>query len=291
MDWITTTRSFCNVAHSLSFTEAARLESVSPSAVSKRIEWLEKNLGATLFVRTTRHIHLTEAGEAFLQRAHFFVKQFDTMISETRDGANSPSGLLRIAAPLSVGSSILMPCIEAFLAEYPKAKIQMDVQAFGTNPDLDHDLVICRKKEDFNSASHRGVRLKTYRMGIYASPDYLANSPPINCLSDVEQRKVIVAGFQAQQGIVEMNNGEELSLANHNFISDNLDALLYAARRGMGLILATPGYIQKEIESGELVNILPQYQSCDRELWAFYPKTDHMSLKTRLFLDLLKSKM
>lgn len=291
MDWIITTRSFCHVAESASFTEAARLESVSPSAISKRIEWLEKNLGATLFIRTTRHIHLTEAGEAFLQRAHSFIKQFDTMVTETRDGSNSPSGLLRIAAPLSVGSSILMPHIEAFLEQHCKMKVQLDVQAFGTNPDLDHDLVICRKKEDFNSASHRGVKLKTYRMGIFAAPSYLDTHPKITSLKDLEDHKIIVAGFQAREGVVEMNTGEELSLVNHNFISENLDAMLYAAREGMGIILATPDYIRKELETGQLANILPQYQSLDRELWAFYPKSDHMPLKTRLFLDMLKSKI
>lgn len=288
MDWIITTRSFCQVAETKSFTEAAKIERVSPSAISKRIEWLEKNLGTTLFIRTTRHIHLTEAGESFLQRANCFIKQFDTMVSETRDGANHPSGLLRIAAPLSVGSTLLMPQIEAFLQQHEKMKVQLDVQAFGTNPDLDHDLVICRKKEDFNSASHRGVKLKTYQMGIFGAPDYLQAHQPIDTLEDVEQLNFIVAGFQARQGMVEMNNGRELSLANHNFISENLDAMLYAACQGMGLILATPEYIRKEIENGQLVNILPQYRSTERELWAFYPKSDHMPLKTRLFLDLLK---
>ncbi len=291
MDWINTTRSFCHVAQSRSFTEAAKAEAVSPSAISKRIEWLEKNLGATLFIRTTRHIHLTEAGEAFLQRANCFIKQFDTMVSETRDGANSPSGLLRIAAPLSTGSSVLMPHIEDFLSRYGKMKVQLDVQAFGTNPDLDHDLVICRKREDFNSAAHKGVKLKSYRMSIFAAPSFLERIGEINDLRDIERYNIIVAGFQARLGIIEMDNGEELSVANHNFISENLDAMLYAACRGMGFILATPDYIRRETDTGQLVKVLPQYQSAERELWAFYPKSDHMPLKSRLFLDLLKSKI
>jgi DNA-binding transcriptional LysR family regulator len=290
MDWLTATRSFCQVVEQGSFTDASKVAEVSPSAISKRIEWLEKNLNLTLFIRTTRQIHLTEAGEDFLPRANGLIKQFDSMISDTHYGAKHPVGMLNIAAPLSVGSAILMPHIEDFLALYPTVKIQLDVQAFGENPDLDHDLVICRKKDDFNSAAHRGVKLKTYRMGIYASPDYLQKHTPINTFKDLEDHKIIIAGFQRKEGVVEMNNGEELSLSNHNFVSDNLDAMLYAARRSMGIIFATRVYIKKEVDSGQLVRILPEMQSTDRELWAFYPRTEHMPLKTRLFLDFIKAR-
>jgi DNA-binding transcriptional LysR family regulator len=291
MDWLTATRSFCMVVEHGSFTEASKVAEVSPSAISKRIEWLEKSLKLTLFVRTTRQIHLTEAGHDFLPRANSLIGQFDSMITEIQFGAKHPSGMLRIAAPLSVGSSILMPHIEAFLDLHPAVKIQLDVQTFGSNPDLDHDLVICRKKEDFDSASHRGVKLKTYRMGIYASPDYLKKHPPITSISELEKHNMIIASFQRKLGVIEMNNGQEISLAKHNFVSDNLDALLYAAIVGMGVIFATRVYIKKEVDAGLLVPVLPEVKSTDRELWAFYPKTEHMPLKSRLFLDFIKGRL
>ncbi len=291
MDWLTATRSFCQVVEQGSFTGAAKLVDISPSAVSKRIEWLEKQLKLTLFVRTTRQIHLTEAGEDFLPRAESLIRRFDVMISDTQYGAKYPAGMLKIAAPLSVGSAILMPHIEEFLRLHSAVKIQLDVQNFGENPTLDHDLVICRKKEDFDSAAHRGVKLKTYRMGIYAAPDYLKRHPPITELKDLDSHNMIIAGFQRKVGILEMNNGEEVSLANHNFVSDNLDALLYAAVRGMGIIFTTRVYIQKEVDAGSLVPVLPHIRSTDRELWAFYPKTEHMALKSRMFLDFIKARL
>lgn len=291
MDWLTATRSFCQVVEQGSFTGASKVAEISPSAISKRIEWLEKQLKLTLFVRTTRQIHLTEAGEDFLPKADALIRRFDTMISETQYGSKHPIGMLNIAAPLSVGSSILMPHIEAFLALHTAVKIQLDVQSFGTNPDLDHDLVFCRKKEDFNSAAHRGVKLKTYQMGIYAAPSYLQRHAPITNLRELEQHNMIIASVQRQIGVLEMDNGDEVSLANHNFVSDNLDALLYAAIRGMGIIFATQAYIRKEVEAGLLVQVLPKIKSTDRELWAFYPRTEHMPLKSRLFLDFIKARL
>ena len=291
MDWLTATRSFCHVVEYGSFTKASEVADVSPSAISKRIEWLESKLGTTLFFRTTRKIHLTEAGDAFLPRANELIRQFDDMVSVTRFGADTPSGVLRIAAPLSSGSAVVMPHIKEFLELYPEVTIQLDVLTFGEHPDLDHDIVICRKREDFNSAAHRGVKLRTYRMGAYASPDYLASHPPITCLKDLDDHKKIIAGFQRQVGYLAMNNGDELSLSNHNFVSDNFDALLYAAVNGMGVIFATRVYVKPQVDAGLLVRVLPEHKSTDRELWAFYPKTAHTPLKTRLFLDFLKERL
>jgi len=291
MDWLSATRTFCQVIEGGSFTEASKMAEVSPSAISKRIEWLEKHLGVSLLVRTTRQIHLTAAGEDFLPKAHSLIKQFDTMVSETQFGAENPTGMIRIAAPLSVGSTVLMPHIKDFLTQYPNLQIQLDVQSFGTNPDLDHDLVICRLKQDFDSSAHRGVKLKSYRMGIYASPEYIASHPAIKSIKDLEQHNAIIASFQRKQGTIELCDNIEVSVAKHNFVSDNLDALLYAAVSGMGIIYATQSYIANEIEAGQLVRVLPAVSSTEKELWAFYPKSDHMPLKTRLLLDFLKSKL
>lgn len=291
MDWLSATRTFCQVVDVGSFTEAAKIAEVSPSAVSKRIEWLEKNLGVSLLVRTTRKIHLTEAGETFLPKAQHLIGGFDAVISETQFGAENPTGLLRIAAPLSVGSAILMPHIQAFLDQYPNIKIQLDVQSFGANPDLDHDLVICRLKEDFDSSAHRGVKLSTYQMGIYASPQYLAKHSPINSIEELEKHKAIIANFQRKLGSIEMENGIEISVKNHNFISENLDSLLYAAVSGMGVIYTTPNYIKPQLATKQLVQVLPNIISTEKQLWAFYPNSEFTPLKTRLFLDYIKARI
>ena len=179
MDWLTATKSFCLLAQHGSFTKAAQLTDISPSAMSKRIDWLEKQLGLSLFIRTTRQVNLTEQGLDFLSKAQSIINQFDNLIVEAQQGANQPSGLLKIAAPLPVGSSILMPYIDAFLALYPRIKIQFDVLPIGEMPKLDHDLVICRKYDDFDSAAHKGVKLISYHTGLFAAPAYLAKHKPI----------------------------------------------------------------------------------------------------------------
>jgi DNA-binding transcriptional LysR family regulator len=291
MDWLTATKSFQLLVEQGSFTAAADIAEISPSAMSKRIDWLEKQLGSSLFVRTTRQVNLTEVGSNFLPKAKSFLKQFDSMLSETRQSSSQPSGLLKIAATLIAGSTLLMPHIKDFLALYPEVKIQLDVLPFGDVPDLEHDLVICRKFENFNSTAHKGTHLISYDIGLYGSPDYLKRHPKINKVSDVAQHKMVLTNYFRKMGKLEMGNGEYCSLNNYNFVTDNVEALLYATVNGMGLLFASPLYLKPELEKGLLVPILPELETAEMQLWGFYPSSEFIPIKTRLFLDFLKERL
>lgn len=291
MDWLTATKSFCLIVEKGSFTKAANTTEVSTSAISKRIDWLENQLGVSLLIRTTRQVNLTEAGNNFLPRAISLLKQFDSLIIETKQGEINPSGTLKIAATSAVGSSVLMPHIDLFLKLYPTVKIQLDVQPVGFSPSLEHDLVICRKADDFNSAVHKGVHLISYEMNLYASPYYIKNNKKIESISDISKHKIISSNYLRRVGCIEVEGGEDVLLGNYNFISDNIEAMLYAAVNHMGVIFAAPIFIKKELKQGVLVKILEKHKSTKRQLWAFYPKTEFMPLKSRLFLDFLKEKL
>ncbi len=291
MDWLTAIKSFCILAEQGSFTNAAKLIDISPSAMSKRIDWLEKQLGLSLFIRTTRQVNLTEQGVDFLTKAQSITKQFDNMITEAQQGAHQPSGLLKIAAPLPVGSSILMPYIDEFLSLYPNIKIQFDVLPIGEGPKLDHDLVICRKYDDFDSASHKGVKLISYHTGLFAAPSYLVNHKKINNLTEASEHNMVLGSHFKKMGYIEMASGEVCQLKNFNFVSDHLDALLYAAVNAIGLLFISPLYIKKELAQGTLVRVLPEEKSKEFQLWAFYPNSAFMPAKSRLFLDFVKARL
>lgn len=291
MDWITATRTFCLVVEKGSFTGAGKLENTSSSAISKRLDWLEKELSVTLLIRTTRHIALTEAGTEYYPKAKGLMKQFDALKNETMQDSLMPTGLLKLSAPLSVGSNFLMPHIKEFLAHYPELRVQLDILPLGQNPGLDHDLVFCKKINSFDSANHKGLAISEYGMGMYASPTYLQQHEPITQLDDLQHHNMILYGNQKMMGSERLNNGEELIFERHQFSSDNIDALLYAAINGMGITFAPTIFIQQEIASKQLVPVLPNIQTLERQLWCFYPKTEFMPLKSRLFLDFIKQRV
>ncbi|KGJ95993.1 LysR family transcriptional regulator [Thalassotalea sp. ND16A] len=291
MDWLTATKSFCLLEKHGSFTEAANIAEITASAMSKRIDWLEKQLGLSLFIRTTRQVNLTEVGAEFLPKAHALLRQFDSMIIETQQSALHPSGLLKVTASLAIGSTILMPHIEEFLKLYPLVKIQLTVLPTGNQPDLDSDLVLCRKLDEFNSTAHCGTNLISYKLGLFASPEYLETHKKITKLEDLSEHKMVLSNYYRKAGRLELDNGQMCTLSNYSFVSDHFEALVYAVVRGMGVTFAPTIYIQKELEQGKVVRILPELQSDEMQLWGFYPNSEFMPIKTRLFLDYLKEKL
>ncbi|MEQ3514362.1 LysR family transcriptional regulator [Pseudoalteromonas sp. BZB3] len=90
MDWLSAVNSFELVAKTNSFTSAAEQQGISASAVSKRIDWLEKQLATSLFVRTTRQVSLTESGQGFLQNAAPWLEQFDAMLESVKSAHEEP---------------------------------------------------------------------------------------------------------------------------------------------------------------------------------------------------------
>ncbi len=291
MDWLTATQSFCLVVQHGSFTQAAAVEEISASAMSKRIDWLEKQLGLSLLIRTTRHVSLTEAGHNFRPKAQALLKQFTAVVSETQQYNAKPAGLLKITASQVIGSIIVMPHILAFQRKYPDITVQLGVMPLANNPDLDHDLIICRKRDGFDSANHRGSPLLSYTMGLFAAPGYLQRHSPINTLTDLAQHKLLISGIQKRLGTERMSNGENLSLDSYGFVSDNIEALLFAAINEMGITFAPPEFINSQLENGLLKQVLPEVFCIPRELWCFYPKTEFMPLKSRLFLDFIKDRV
>jgi DNA-binding transcriptional LysR family regulator len=247
MDWLNATRSFISLADHQSFSKAAAQLEISASAMSKRIDWLEKQLGLSLFTRTTRHVNLTDAGHSFLPKANALINQFEVMINHSHEHTKIPTGTLKIAATLAVGSRVLLPHIRQFLNQYPQVNVQLNVLNPGALPDLKNDLVITRQYDDFDSLAHKGTRLLNYQMQLFASPDYINKHAPINNLHDLQTHKMLLSNYYQKKGHIELSNGTRFLFQNYNFVSDNLDSILEAAIQGMGVIFISPTYISKQL--------------------------------------------
>src|ERR1700674_1292735 len=116
---------FLSVAQHRSFRKAAAELGVTPSAMSQTVRAFEARVGAALFIRTTRSVGLTEAGQRFLERA---APAFDELVAagETaRDLGQRPTGLLRLAVPRGVVALILEPVIASFCRAYPEIELEI----------------------------------------------------------------------------------------------------------------------------------------------------------------------
>src|ERR1700746_3605016 len=116
---------FLSVAQHRSFRRAAAELGVTPSAISQAVRALETRVGAALFMRTTRSVGLTEAGQRFLSRAKPAFEELVAASEVARDLGQRPAGLLRLSVPRAVVPIVLEPLIASFSQAYPEVEVEI----------------------------------------------------------------------------------------------------------------------------------------------------------------------
>ncbi len=118
---------FMAVATTGSFTQAAQQLGVTKAVVSAQVARLEEEVGASLFLRTTRSVTLTEDGELLLGHTRHILSEAESAQEALQSRRVAPSGLLRITAPLDYGTSFLAPVLADFRARYPACTVSLDL--------------------------------------------------------------------------------------------------------------------------------------------------------------------
>src|SRR5215471_12745528 len=167
---------FLSVAQHRNFRKAAAELGVTPSAISQAVRVLETRVGAALFIRTTRSVGLTEAGELFLSRAKPAFAELVAASEVARDLGQRPTGLLRLSVPRAVVPILLEPLIASFCQAYPE--IEVEISASAELVDLvaqGFDAGI--RMGQFIAADMVAVRLTPpFRFVIAGSPAYFARA-------------------------------------------------------------------------------------------------------------------
>src|SRR5271154_1448321 len=164
---------FLSVAEHRSFRRAAAELGVTPSAISQAVRTLEARIGAALFIRTTRNVGLTEAGEPFMSRPRPAFGELVAASEVARDLGQRPAGLLRLSVPRALVPILLEPLIASFCQAYPE--VELEIAASGELVDLaangfDAGIRLGR----FIAADMVAVRLTPpFPFVVVGSPDYL----------------------------------------------------------------------------------------------------------------------
>src|SRR5215475_12253045 len=164
---------FLSVAQHRNFRRAAAELGVTPSAISQAVRALEARIGAVLFLRTTRSVGLTEAGERFLARAKPAFEELVAASGAARDLGQRPSGLLRLTVPRAVIPVLLEPLVASFCQAYPEVEVEIagneeliDLAAEGFDAGI--------RLGQFIAADMVAVRLsRPFPLVVVGHPDYL----------------------------------------------------------------------------------------------------------------------
>lgn len=289
MDKLAAITLFTKVVETGSFSEAGRQSGISPSSVSRRIDELERWVGATLFHRTTRKLNLTDAGRSFHGRTRAILLDLEEARTLAGQRQDRPSGLVRMTVPEGMEHH-LSPALSDFQADWPEVSFVLDFSARIT------DLV----GEGFDLALRVGgmedSTLKARWMAaapryLCASQAYLDREGTPERPEDLEAHNCLVYRATPGHNLWRFKSGNRRIdvRASGNIAANSGVALVNAARDGRGIILSPGWLVGAALASGDLVAILPEVEPDPARLpvYAVHPYQRFVPPKVKVLVDFL----
>jgi len=279
---------FKTIADHGSMVKAAEKLSLSPSVVSKKLLFLETELGLQLLRRTTRHIELTEAGRVFYDRITNISQRWDDSIEEITDLNRNPQGTIQISCPQPLCSRMVVPILKKFQTLYPDIRFELLHATLDQLPHPSADITISRKLEALNSANFVSVPLCVYENALFASPSYVEAHAQLEVLDDLHKHQCLTYGVGKLKCEWFFNDGHVIEFAPY-LASDNTEIIVSSAVNGLGIAYIPEVILQKELAEKVLIPVLPMLKSRLFETHLYYQKMTYMPQKMRLLIDYLKA--
>jgi DNA-binding transcriptional LysR family regulator len=289
MDRLQSLLIFIRIIENTSFSATAREMHLTQSSISKHLDALESQLKTKLITRTTRQLHLTEEGEKFYRQAKSILEQYDYAIGEVKNSKANPSGTIRLATSVFFGRRYVTPLLAKFLNLYPEISLEhrlndriVDLIEEG----IDLSIRIGEQKDSTYMARRIGLAkrvtvaapelLQTY--GLPKHPRELANYPCI-----------IFSGLKNPHSwnYVGKKEGEFVVSVKGRYQTDVSEAMREALCAGIGIFPAPAWLIGRELQSGQLQQILQEFEPMASPIYAVTPPSAYVPQKVKLLTDFL----
>ena len=261
MDRIDAMRLFVRVADAGSFSKAAADLGIGQPTVSRRIQDLETQLDAALFLRTTRALSLTEAGERFYRRAIDILAEYDEAEAEVRGLEHEPVGLLRISCSHSFARRVIGPEIASFMRLYPH--VRFDVIADDALTDVVGEGVdLAFRLGELEDSSLMAKKLVDAPRALWAAPSYLERKGTPQVPSDLEHHDAVLLRQVRSTVWTLTNGGQSVDVrVDGPFRASGGEILLQAAEDGLGILLAPSWLVSDCVSASKLVRVLPEWSA------------------------------
>ncbi len=257
-------RIFARVAELASFSRAAEQLGLAKGRVSTAVQQLEARVGARLLQRTTRSVRLTPDGERFLERSKELLTEAEQLHAMFRPAATGLTGRLRIDLPNSIARDVVVPRLPEFLALHPQ--LEIGISTTDRRVDLVHEGFDCVLRVGaLGDADIVARTIGHLRMCNAASPAYLARHGTPRTLADLAQHRIVhyaptLTSHEAAWDYRDPTDGTLRSLPMRADVTANgTDAYQAAALAGLGLYQAPVVGAKPFIDSGRLVEVMPEF--------------------------------
>lgn len=288
MDKLKNMQVFCRIVELGTFAAVAREMGVSAMMISKYMGSLESSLGISLINRKARQLYVTELGQAYYGQCKQLLQDFNDLESSISESGKLVKGLLTINAPIDFGGIYMTPVIDAYQKQYPEVKVLMslDNTFFNLRSGKSDIAVVVTDKLDPGIVARKIAQTS---LCTYASPDYLQKYGTPKTTDDLIKHKCLhYFDTPHADAWVFIKDGERIEIRpKWIFASNNGGALCQAASLGMGIVRSPAFSVRAYVQSGELVEILSEYQLSSLSVYATYLQRNYYPAKISTFIDFL----
>ncbi len=290
LDRLTGIVAFARSASLGSYTAAARVLGISPSAVSKSVQRLEERLGLRLFTRTTRSLTLTAEGRDLYERALRLLHEAEAIEQAAVAARSEPAGVLKIAASLPMGAHLLGPAMPGFRARHPG--LSVDLRLSDRMVDIIEEGVdVAIRAGELADTRLLSRRLAPHRVCTFASPDYLRQRGTPKHPSDLIHHDCVNFRYQSSGQALRWPfqiGGRVVEITPEpGIIVDGSDAVAAVLVAGGGIGMSPTYVAASYVSRGELVPVLHAFSVQRTVITALWPESRRGSPNVRAFLAFL----
>lgn len=276
---------FVKVVEAGSFSEAARLLKMPKTTVSAKVAALERRLGVTLIQRTTRKLHITDAGQNFFRHCAIAISEIEKGESELSAGTSKPRGVLKITAPADLGHALLPKIVCTYRQKYPDVRLELVV----TNRIVDlvgEGIDLAIRAGELKDSSLIAKKFFDNTITFWASPGYIKKNGQPSHPNELSKHDFI-AHTALKESLLMTDGKTSVALQMEPMIKvDDFETVkaLLVLKGGIGLL---PSFVPvREQRAKELVPLLPKWSLKNTSgFWFVYPSQKYSSPKVRTFID------
>ncbi|MBP6562337.1 MAG: LysR family transcriptional regulator [Neisseriaceae bacterium] len=289
MDRITAAKVFMTIVEQGSLSGAASVLDMSRAMVTRYLAQMERWAKARLLHRTTRRLTLTDAGEQALIRCDKILALAAEIDLIEDQNTHEPHGLLRISCAQSLGQSVMMPAVTAFLAQHPAVRIDLNIDNQAVNLVESRIDLALRITNDLDP-NLIAKPLATCHSVVCATPAYLAQHGTPKTLADLSQHNCLTYSYFGKSlwAFQHPKHPEpEAVLVSGNLSANESVVLLHAVLAHAGISLQPRYSVKAALADGTLVALLPEHQPQPMGVYGIYASRKHMPQALRALLDFL----
>ena len=284
-------RLFVTAADLLNISAAGRQLGLAPAVAGARLAKLEKQLGADLLHRSTRKVALSLEGAEFLPFAREILAQEDAALAALGHGTDEVSGTLRFAASSTFAQLYIAPVLPAFLARYPRVRLELRLSDTPMNLiEGGYDLAL--RNYAIEESRLRARKLADDKRILCASPAYLARHGTPDDPAELAQHQFVAFREGPARKLTAADGQRDCTFPppgrQARVVCDDGASLRIASKAGTGIAMSSWWNVYRDFADGTLVRVLPDYEVADGSaIWLVYPRSNVLTAKVRVFIDFL----